>query len=74
MLENNEIDIEAEKERLTKEIKYLEGFLVAVDKKLANERFVQNAKPEVVQNERNKKEDAETKIKIHQENLAHLGE
>lgn len=74
VLENNEIDIEAEKERLTKEIKYLEGFLVAVDKKLANERFVQNAKPEVVQNERNKKEDAETKIKIHQENLAHLGE
>ena len=51
----------------------MQGFLVSVDKKLSNERFVQNAKPEVVQNERNKKADAESKIKILEESLANLG-
>ncbi|MBP3942681.1 valine--tRNA ligase [Sphingobacteriaceae bacterium WQ 2009] len=70
-LENN-IDVEAEKERITKEIDYLQGFLKAVSAKLTNERFVQNAKPEIVQNEVNKKEDAEAKIKTLQENLASL--
>lgn len=71
-LENN-IDVEAEKERIAKEIEYLQGFLAAVDKKLSNERFVQNAKPEIVQNEQNKKADAEAKIQILQESLASLG-
>ncbi len=66
------IDMDAEKERITKEIDYLNGFLKSVDAKLANERFVQNAKPEIVANERNKKADAETKIKILAENLANL--
>lgn len=67
------IDIEAEKQRITKEIEYLKGFLVSVDKKLSNERFVQNAKPEIIENERNKKSDAETKISILEESLANLG-
>ncbi|GHE23105.1 valine--tRNA ligase [Sphingobacterium griseoflavum] len=71
-LENN-IDVDAEKERITKEITYLEGFLISVEKKLSNERFVQNAKPEVIQNERNKKADAETKLVILQESLTSLG-
>jgi len=71
ILENN-IDVEAEKERISKEIAYLQGFLKSVSAKLANERFVQNAKPEIVQNEVNKKEDAEAKIKILEENLASL--
>jgi len=70
-LENN-IDVDAEIERISKEIAYLKGFLLAVDKKLSNERFVQNAKPEVVQNELNKKADAETKINILEESLASL--
>jgi valyl-tRNA synthetase len=60
----NNIDVEAEKERLTKEIEYLQGFLCSVDAKLSNERFVQNAKEEVVENERKKKEDALSKLKI----------
>jgi valyl-tRNA synthetase len=64
------IDAEAEKEKINKEIVYLEGFLKAVDAKLSNERFVQNAKPEVVANEQNKKADAEAKIKILKESLA----
>lgn len=71
-LDAENIDIEAEQERITKEIAYLKGFLSVVDKKLANERFVQNAKPEIVQNERNKKEDAETKIHILEESLKNL--
>ena len=66
------IDVEAEIEKMEAEIKYLEGFLVSVEKKLGNERFVQNAKPEIVENERNKKADAESKIKTLQENLAAL--
>jgi valyl-tRNA synthetase len=66
------IDVEAEKESLKKEIDYLQGFLKSVNAKLSNERFVQNAKPEVVANEQNKKDDAEAKIKILEESLAAL--
>jgi len=71
-LENN-IDVDAERERIEKELEYLKGFLVSVDKKLSNERFVQNAKPEIVENEKSKKADAEAKIKILQESLIALG-
>lgn len=71
-LESN-IDVAAEKERITKEIAYLKGFLASVEKKLSNERFVQNAKPEIVQNEQNKKADAEAKIAILEESLRSLG-
>jgi len=67
-----EIDVEAEKERITKEIAYLNGFLKSVNAKLANERFVQNAKPEIVANERNKQADAEAKLQLLTENLASL--
>ncbi|HMR18946.1 MAG TPA: class I tRNA ligase family protein, partial [Sphingobacterium sp.] len=72
-LDTDNIDVEAERERITKEIDYLKGFLASVDKKLSNERFVQNAKPEIVQNEKNKKADAEAKIKILEESLSNLG-
>ncbi|MBY0543320.1 MAG: valine--tRNA ligase, partial [Sphingobacteriaceae bacterium] len=66
---NENIDLEAEKERLTKELEYLQGFLKSVDAKLSNERFVQNAKPEIIENERNKKADAESKINSITESL-----
>lgn len=66
------IDTDAEKERIQKEIEYLEGFLKSVNAKLSNERFVQNAKPEIVANEQNKKADAEAKIAILQESLKAL--
>ena len=69
---NENIDLDAEKERLTKELEYLQGFLKSVDAKLSNERFVQNAKPEIIANERNKKADAESKIAIITESLAGL--
>ena len=69
---NETIDVEAEKERLNADLVYLQGFLKSVDAKLSNERFVQNAKPEIIQNERNKKEDAESKIRIIEESLSVL--
>lgn len=66
------IDAEAERERLEKEIEYLKGFLKSVDAKLSNERFVQNAKPEIVENERRKQEDAQSKIRILEDSLQAL--
>ena len=50
----------------------LKGFLESVNKKLSNERFVQNANPEVVGLEKKKKEDAEDKIRTIEETLATL--
>lgn len=67
------IDPEAEKARINKDIEYWKGFLFSVEKKLSNERFVQNAKVEIVENERKKKSDAEARIKILEESLANLG-
>jgi valyl-tRNA synthetase len=66
------LDTTAQKEQLLKDLEYLKGFLVAVEKKLGNERFVQNAKPEVVEVERRKKADAEEKIKAIEESLSGL--
>jgi valyl-tRNA synthetase len=57
------IDTTKRDEELKKELGYLQGFLNAVDKKLGNERFVQNAKPEVIELERKKRADAEAKIR-----------
>jgi len=66
------IDSGIQKEKLGKDLKYLKGFLIAVDKKLSNDKFVQNAKPEVIELERKKKQDAEEKIKVIQQTLATL--
>ncbi len=67
-----DLDTGAQKEDMQKELDYLKGFLISVDKKLGNERFVQNAKPEIVDNERKKKADAEAKIKALEESLSLL--
>jgi valyl-tRNA synthetase len=64
------LDSGTQKEELRKELVYLKGFLDSVNKKLDNDRFVQNAKPEVVELERKKKVDTEDKIKLVQESLA----
>src|SRR6185437_10734079 len=66
------IDTGVQKEKLAKDLKYLKGFLIAVEKKLGNDKFVQNAKPEVIELERKKKQDAETKIKVIEQTLADL--
>ncbi|WPP49027.1 valine--tRNA ligase [Catalinimonas niigatensis] len=66
------VDMEQEKKRIEKELEYNRGFLAAVNKKLSNERFVQNAKEEVVAMERKKQADAEAKIQALEEQLAAL--
>ncbi|QEC52956.1 valyl-tRNA synthetase [Anseongella ginsenosidimutans] len=66
------IDVEAEKDRIAKELAYLQGFLRSVRAKLGNERFVQNARAEVVENERKKEADAAAKISALEKNLASL--
>jgi valyl-tRNA synthetase len=66
------LDTASQKEQLQKDLEYHKGFLISVEKKLSNERFVQNAKPEVVEIERKKKADAEAKIRAIEESLSSL--
>lgn len=67
------VDVEAEKEKLLEELSYQEGFLKSVEKKLSNERFVNNAPEKVVEIERKKKADAEAKIGTIKQSLEALG-
>ncbi len=57
------VDVEAQLKELEEEKAYNENFLAGVEKKLSNEGFINNAKPEVVEKERQKKQDAEEKIR-----------
>ncbi|UTX50668.1 valine--tRNA ligase [Chryseobacterium sp. MA9] len=66
------LDLGEEKAKTEEELKYLKGFLISVDKKLSNEKFVANAKPEVVEVERKKQKDAQDKIAILEEKLKSL--
>lgn len=66
------IDVEAELAKAEAELKHLEGFLVGVKKKLANERFVSNAPAAVVELERKKQSDAESKIATLKETIESL--
>lgn len=67
---SEELDVEAEIENLQKELEYTLGFKKSVEAKLSNERFVQNAKADVVEKERQKLVDAEAKITTIEEALA----
>jgi valyl-tRNA synthetase len=64
-----EIDFEKEKEEIVKELAYQRGFLVSVQKKLGNARFVDNAPESVVNSEKKKQGDAEARIKILESSL-----
>ena len=66
------IDIEKERLKLQEELKYANGFLLSVQKKLANERFVSNAPDQVLANERKKEADALEKIEVIEKSLAAL--
>ncbi|MGC4034426.1 MAG: valine--tRNA ligase [Chitinophagaceae bacterium] len=66
------IDSSNHKEQLQKDLAYQKGFLESIQKKLSNEKFVNNAKPEVVELEKKKFADAEAKIKIIEQSLADL--
>ena len=66
------IDIAAEIEKLTEELNYTQGFLKSVQVKLSNEKFVANAKPEIIENERKKEADALAKIAMIEQSLNSL--
>ena len=66
------LDLGEEKTKTEEEVKYLKGFLISVEKKLSNEKFVANAKPEIVEVERKKMKDAQDKIAILEEKLKSL--
>jgi valyl-tRNA synthetase len=66
---DKEIDTTQQREQLEKERDYIQGFLSSVEKKLGNERFIQNAKPEIIEIEVKKKQDAIEKLKIIEESL-----
>ena len=67
------IDTTSLKENLLKDLAHQQGFLISVSKKLDNEKFVQNAKPEVLAIEQKKKADALARIQTIEESLAQLG-
>jgi len=66
------IDVEAEKAKLEEELNYTEGFLKSVQKKLSNERFVNNAPEQVIKIERQKEADALSKIETIKASLSSL--
>ena len=79
-VEKNKFYIESEqkldsvtlKTDLLKDLEHQNGFIASVQKKLSNERFVQNAKPEVIELERKKLADASARIKTIEESIAGL--
>lgn len=66
------IDTEAEMKKIHEELQYTKGFLLAVQKKLSNERFVNNAPEQVIAVERKKQADAEAKIETLEKSLESL--
>ena len=66
------LDLEEEKARTEEEIKYLQGFLISVEKKLSNRKFMAGAPQKVVDNELKKQKDAQDKIALLSEKLKSL--
>lgn len=66
------VDLDAEIAKLEEELKYTQGFLKSVQVKLSNEKFVANAKPEIVASERKKEADALAKITTLEQSLINL--
>jgi valyl-tRNA synthetase len=72
VLLDKEVDLESELEKLQNEKEYYEGFVRNVEKKLSNERFVQNAPEAVVEKERKKLSDGQAKIEQLQASIDDL--
>ena len=66
---SEKVDLEAEKEKIKKELDYTLGFLNSINQKLSNEKFVNNAPEQVLAIERKKQAEAESKIKVLEEQL-----
>jgi len=67
-----QVDADAEKKKISEEMAYLEGFIASVEKKLSNEKFVNNAPAAVLDLERKKQADAESIIASLKESIAAL--
>ena len=63
------VDVKAETKKLEEELEYTKGFLESVMKKLSNEKFVANARPEIIEMEKKKQAEAKAKIKVIEEQL-----
>lgn len=69
---SEKLDLEEEKMKTEKEIEHLKGFLISVEKKLSNEKFMAGAPQQVVDVERKKQNDAQQKIQLLEEKLRTL--
>ena len=69
---NIEVDVEAELERLRSELDYAKGFVGSVEKKLSNERFVNNAPAAVVDKEKQKLADGKARIEQLEAEISRL--
>ena len=72
MVLNLQIDVVAERAKLTKDLEYQEGFLRSIQAKLSNERFVSGAPAAVLESEQKKLSDALARIAILKESLEKL--
>ncbi len=66
------VDVEEELKKMSEELKYTKGFLMSVQKKMSNERFVNNAPAKVIEIEKKKMADAEAKIKVLEDRIASM--
>lgn len=66
------VDAGEKLKQLQQELTYTKGFLASVQKKLGNEKFTANARPDVVENERRKESDALARIRVLEEQIAML--
>jgi len=69
---SEKLDLAEEKSKTEEEIKYLKGFLISVEKKLSNEKFMAGAPQQVVDIELKKKKDAQDKLILLEEKLKTL--
>ena len=66
------VNLEEELKKMEDELKYTKGFLISVQKKMSNERFVNNAPAKVIEIEKKKMADAEAKIKVLEDRIASM--
>lgn len=66
------LDVASEQMRLEKELRYAQGFIDSIRKKLDNDKFAQNAKPDIIENERKKMADGQERLKSIQASLNNL--
>ena len=66
------VNVEEELKKMAEELKYTKGFLMSVQKKMSNERFVNNAPAKVIEIEKKKMADAEAKIKVLEDRIASM--